>query len=394
MKITSVELIPFDQPYKGNLVFSANSVKAVGAFVLVRINTDEGYFGIGSSVGFSPSPNMNKGLSREGCMVLLKDLSSLLIGEDPLRTGYLMDKVEQAIGGWYGENWWVLSYLDGALYDLKGKILNVPVYDLLGGKYRDRIPLEHIQSFQPTAEAQADEAKRYVDAGFKSIKLHVDAAPGMAVKRMKAVREAVGPDIPIGVDMGCNFRAHDALRVIEAMDEYNLNFVEQALAAYDYDGMVALRQKTRVPMVADTSALSVNEAYNLVKLKAVDSCHALICRIGGLRRAAKWMDLMDTAFIDYQICHLGNSVANAAAAHLAVTRKQNARFNDELAIYLYLHGTTDTKSIKDDIVFEANGRIEDGYLYAPETRPGLGIELNAELLKRYQAHDMCPIVVK
>ena len=81
MKITSVELIPFDQPYKGNLVFSANSVKAVGAFVLVRINTDEGYFGIGSSVGFSPSPNMNKGFSRKGCMVLLKDLSSLLIGE-------------------------------------------------------------------------------------------------------------------------------------------------------------------------------------------------------------------------------------------------------------------------------------------------------------------------
>ena len=95
MKIKSVELIPFDQPYKGNLIFSSHVTKAVGAFVLVRITTDEGIVGIGSSVGFSPSPNMNKGLSREGCMVLLKDLSTLLIGEDPLNTNYLMDKVEK-----------------------------------------------------------------------------------------------------------------------------------------------------------------------------------------------------------------------------------------------------------------------------------------------------------
>jgi L-alanine-DL-glutamate epimerase-like enolase superfamily enzyme len=229
MKISSVELIPFDQPYKGNLIFSSHATKAVGSFIFDRIKTDEGIEGIGSSIGFSPSPNMNKGCSREGAMVLLKDLSQQLIGEDPLRTGYLMDKLENTVGGWYGENWWVMSYLDGALYDLKGKFLNVPVYALLGGRYRDKIPLEHIQSFQPTAEAQAEEAKRYIDAGFKSIKLHVDAKPGMAVKRMKAVREAVGPDIPIGVDMGCNFRVHDALRIIEELDEYDLDFAEKAL---------------------------------------------------------------------------------------------------------------------------------------------------------------------
>jgi muconate cycloisomerase len=157
--------------------------------------------------------------------------------------------------------------------------------------------------------------------------------------------------------------------------------------------MVALRNKTKVPMVADTSALSVNEAYNLVKLQAVDCCHGLICRIGGLRRTIKWTNLLDIAFIDFQLCHLGNSVANAAAAHLAVTRGKSNRFNDELAIYLYLHGTTDTKSITDDIIKEPGGVIEDGYLYPPKG-PGLGIELDEEMLSRYASKDISTIVVK
>ena len=400
MKITSVEIIPFDQPYKGNLIFSAGGkgnagTKAVGNFILIKIKTDEGFEGIGSSIGFYPTPQLNKGCSRDGAMVLLRDLATLLIGEDPLRTSYLLDKMENAMGGWFLENWWVLSFLDCALYDLKGKILGVPVYDLLGGIQREEIPLEWIQSFHGDPAAQAEEAKRYVDAGFKSVKVHVNAVPGMAVKRMKAVREAVGPDIPIGVDMGCSFDAHDALRTIEALDEYNLNFAEQPLPVFDYDGLVSLRSKTHVPIVADTSAFSVDQFYQLIKINAVDSAHCLICRVGGLRRAQKWADLADVAHIDYQICNLANTVANAAAAHFAVSRRKRGKFNDELGIFLYLHGTTDTDSITDDIVVDpsAAGRIANGTLYAPGRKPGLGVELDEAQFAKYVSQSVGTIVV-
>jgi L-alanine-DL-glutamate epimerase-like enolase superfamily enzyme len=393
IKISKVEIIPFDQSYKGRLIFSSGSTPAVGAFILVRITTDEGFVGLGSTVGFNKPPRTKNGNTRGSAMALMKDLAPLLIGEDPLRTDYLFDKLEDAIGDWYCENWVVLSFFDSALYDLKGRILGVPVYDLLGGLYRERIPLEHIQSYLPTPEEQAKDALRYVEAGFKSIKLHVDANSEMSIKRMKVLRDALGPDIPIATDMSAEYRVSDALYTIERMNEYNLHFAEQPLHAYDTEGMKILRVKTSVPLVADQAARSITEAYERIRVNAFDGAHCLIYRIGGIRRSVKWANLMDMAHIDYQICNLGNTIAAAAGAHFAVTRPKRERFLDELGLYLYLHGTTDTASIKDDIVISPSGEIKDGYLYAPKG-PGLGVEINEEILQRSIPSDICPITVK
>ena len=392
MKITKVEIIPFDQEYKGRLVFSSGSTPAKGAFILVKIHTDEGIYGMGSAVGFNLPPRTKNGNTRGSAMALMKDLAPLLIGEDPLRTDYLIDKLEDAMGGWYCENWVVLAHFDSALYDLKGKILGVPVYDLLGGLYREVVPLEHIQSFQPTPEQQAEEAARYIAAGFKSIKLHVDADGPMSVKRMKAVREALGPHIPIGADMSAGYRVHDALDTINRMNEYNLHFAEQPLNSYDTEGMKILRAKTNVPLVADQGARSITEAYERIRANAFDGAHCLLYRIGGIRRAVKWADMMDTAHIEYQICNLGNSIAAATGAHFAVSRPKREAFLDEIGIYLYLHGTTDTASIRDDIVKAPAAEIKNGNLYAPKG-PGLGVELDEEVFARHIATSVGSIVV-
>ena len=393
MKISKVEIIPFDQQYKGNLIFSAGSTPAVGSFILVRITTDEGFVGLGSTVGLNKPPMTKNGNSRGSAMALMKDLAPLLIGEDPLRTDYLFDKLEDAIGDWYCENWVVLSFFDHALYDLKGRILGIPTYDLLGGLYREKIPLEHIQSFLPTPEAQAEDALRFIEAGFKSIKLHVDANSEMSIKRMKAARKVLGPDVPIGTDMSAGYRVSDALYTIERMNEYDLHFAEQPLHAYDTEGMKILRSKTNVPMIADQAARSITESYERIRVNAFDAAHCLIYRIGGIRRAVKWANLMDMAYIDYQICTLGNSIAAAAAAHFAVTRPKREKFLDQLGIYLYLHGTTDTASIKDDVIVAPSGEIKDGYLHAPNG-PGLGIEINEEVLSRCIPADISPIVIE
>ena len=135
-------------------------------------------------------------------MALMKDMATILIGEDPLRINDILGKMERSISGQYAENWHVFAHFDHALYDLKGKILNLPVYELLGGVRREEIPLEHIVSFLPTPEEVAEEAKMAVDAGYRAIKLHVNREPENAERRVKAVREAIGPDIPLAIDMG------------------------------------------------------------------------------------------------------------------------------------------------------------------------------------------------
>jgi L-alanine-DL-glutamate epimerase-like enolase superfamily enzyme len=221
----------------------------------------------------------------------------------------------------------------------------------------------------------------------------------LAIKRFKAVREAVGPEIPMGIDMSSvtgsasHWNAHDALRLIEELAQYNLHYAEQAVTTYDIDGFVTLKRSTNVPIVADASARSVVEVYQMIKRGAADIFHCLLSRVGGLRLASKYTTLIETANLDYAICSVGTGIEHAAGAHFAVSRTKRERVLDELALILYIHGGTETKGITTDVTKEINGKIERGYLYPPKG-PGLGIELNQEVIDRCLAPGINKIVVQ
>jgi L-alanine-DL-glutamate epimerase-like enolase superfamily enzyme len=229
--------------------------------------------------------------------------------------------------------------------------------------------------------------------------MHVGGDPKLAVKRLKTVREAVGSDIPIAVDMAsvagtpshCN--AHDALRVIEELDKYDLHYAEQPVTTHDIDGFKAIKRRTNVPLAADASADSVGDAYNMIKEEAADIFHALMGRIGGIRKTLNYTNLVDAANLDYAICVLGNGIEHAAGAHFAVSRAKRGKILDELGLIFYLYGGTETKGITADVTREINGKIEKGYLYPPKG-PGLGIELDEEMVKRYAAPGINKIVVE
>jgi L-alanine-DL-glutamate epimerase-like enolase superfamily enzyme len=389
MKISKVEIIPVDIPYKTPFRVSYGGVTS-GSYIIVRILTDEGVDGIGSSIGF---PKI--GLNREGAMAQMKSIASgLLLGQDPLNTEAILSRLDVVLPG----SWRIKAHFDYALYDLKGKILNVPVYQLLGGICREKIPLEWIVMMDDP-EVQAEMAVKYLAAGFHSIKMHVGGDPKLAVKRFRAVREAVGPDIPISIDMAsvagtpshCN--AHDALRVIEELDKYGLYYAEQPVTTHDIDGFKAIKRRTNVPLAADASADSVGEAYKIIKQDAADIFHALMGRIGGIRKSVQFTNLIDAANLDYAICVLGNGIEHAAGAHFAVSRAKRERILDELGLIFYLYGGTETKEVTADVTKEINGTIEKGYLYPPKG-PGLGIELNQDMVDRYSAPDANKIVVQ
>ncbi len=384
MKINQVEIIPLDIPYQLPFRVSYGAV-VPGNFLVLKILTDEGVEGVGNSTGFAPG----MGQTRESAMALMKEVASaVLLGQDPLNTDLLLSQVE----GMLGDNTWLFAYFDYALYDLKGKILNVPVYQLLGGLCREKIPLEQIVMMDEP-EVQAEVAAKFINAGFHSIKLHVGPEPKLAVKRFKAVREAIGPDVPLSVDMAGVYPAPYALRLIEEFARYDINFAEDPAPPQDIDGLAAIKGKTSVPLVADRGARSITNVHNLIQRGAADSFHCLLGKVGGLRKALKFTTLAEAAGLDYQICALGTGIEHAAGAHFAVSRIKGERLLDELGLILYLHGGTETAGITTDVTKEINGKIENGYLYPPKG-PGLGVELNPEMLQRYAASGVNKIVVK
>lgn len=389
MKIVKVEIIPVDIPYKTPFRVSTGGVTS-GSYIILKVFAEEGTYGIGSSIGF---PKI--GTVRESAMAQMKSIASgVLIGQDPLNTEAILSRLDVILPG----SWRIKAHFDYALYDLKGKILNLPVYQLLGGLSRDRIPLEWIVMMDEP-EVQAEMAVKYLAAGFHSIKMHVGGDHAMAVKRFRAVREAVGPDIPISIDMSSvwgtqsHWNAHDALRLIEELDTYNLHYAEQPVTTPDIDGFKTIRCRTTVPIAADASADSVGEVYSMINQKAADIFHALMGRIGGIRKSVRFADLIDTASLDYAICVLGNGIEHAAGAHFAVSRVKRGRVLDELGLIFYLYGGTETKDITMDVTKEINGKIEKGYLYAPKG-PGLGIELDRQMVDRYHAPDIDTVVVQ
>lgn len=389
MKIKKVEIIPVDIPYKMPFRVSSGMITS-GSQLIVKIVTDEGIEGVGSSIGFQ-----KVGLTRESAIAKIQSIASgLLLGQDPLSTEAILSRLDVVLPG----NWRIKAHVDYALYDLKGKILNLPVYQLLGGLSREKIPLEWILMMDDP-KVQAETAVKCVAAGFHSIKMHTGGEPELALKRFRAVREAVGPDIPLSIDISSvagsqsHWNAHDALRLIEALDKYGLHYAEQPVTATDIDGLKSIKSRTSVPIAADASAESVDEAYGVIKEGAADIFHALMGRIGGIRKTLQFTNLVDVANLDYALCVLGNGIEHAAGAHFAVSRVKRARILDELSLIFYLHGGTETKDITMDVTKEISGTIEKGYLYPPKG-PGLGIELNQEMVKRYHSSSTNTVVVE
>jgi L-alanine-DL-glutamate epimerase-like enolase superfamily enzyme len=387
MKINKVEMIPVTVPLEQPIGHAFGSRKD-GLFVIIKIGTDEGFEGIGGGSVLYPGYIMD---GQESVMAKIKALAKdVLLGADPMKIEQILAKCDVMLR----ENSITKAHVDYALYDLKGKILNVPVYELLGGIGRDKIPLEWIVTLD-TPEKQAENSLKYLAAGFHSLKLKVGPEINMAVKRFRTVREAVGDNIEMGIDMDGVFNSPDALRIIKRLEEYNLHFAEQPVSKHDIGGYLDIKRKTAVPLIADESAWSITETYALIKAGAADMFHLALDRIGGFRKALQFRAMVDAAHLDYAISTYNSpGISHAAATHFAISCTKRNEILDQLGNVLMYTGGVDTSSIvRPDITKEINAKIEKGYALPPKG-PGLGIELNEDLIKKYITPGMSPLVIK
>ncbi|MEO7299300.1 MAG: enolase C-terminal domain-like protein [Verrucomicrobiota bacterium] len=180
----------------------------------------------------------------------------MIVGDDPIQIETLTAKFRAAFAGNFFTKWAV----EMALWDIAGKAAGKPVYELLGGKVREFIPTKwSVSGVEP--ERAAEIANWAVAQGFRAMKVEVGIDPDGDVARVKAVREAIGPEIKLGVDANGGWSADVAVKTIERLCEFGIYFAEQPVSPEDVSEMAKVRGQIKIPVIADESIYTLQDAF-------------------------------------------------------------------------------------------------------------------------------------
>jgi muconate cycloisomerase len=268
------------------------------------------------------------------------------------------------------------SAIEMALWDIAGKAAGKPVYELLGGKVREFVPIKwSISGREP--EKAAEIARWARDKGFSSMKVKVGIDPEGDVKRMEAVRVAVGPQAHIGVDANGGWQSPDeAVNVIDRLADFDPYFVEQPVPAGDHHGMAVVHDRVPFPIIADESVYTLCDAQNLAHAKAADVFSIYVGKAGGIGCARSIAEFAQSVALSCTVgSNLEMGVGSAAMIHLALATKgihAEVFPCDIIGPYFY----------EDDLLIEPLP-IEGGKARATG-KPGLGVELDDEKVEKYR----------
>ena len=360
--VTEVTAIPIRVPRKQAMIATQGSI-VESEFGLVRIETDGGIVGWGEismtwgRIGRSLVQDVDNYLGPA-----LRGLDSLDIQGCNLAIDGAMEGGEAAKSG-----------LDNALFDIAGKALGVPAYQLLGGRARAAVPVAWpIPWGEPAATAEI--AVWAVSEGFRTVKMKVGRPGTIDQRAVAAVREAVGDEIEIKVDANMAYRsAGAALRALRPLEEYRLQLIEQPLPARDLDELALLRSRLETPLLVDESSATLRDVGEVVRRGAADVFNIYVSEAGGLLAAYKAFGAAEAAGLVGLIgsqCELG--LGSAAAAHLGVAVANLAYESDVVGVLRYPR----------DIVVDPPV-IVDGLLFPPD-RPGLGVTIDDAAVEAFR----------
>jgi len=365
-RIAQVEVIPIRAPRKEAVRSGLNQNDPVSTseFGIIRIVTESGLEGLGEiSITF---PRIGHSL----CHAAAHLIAPALIGRDCLARPQAVAEIDSLLAGELSAPY-LRAAFEMALLDLAGKRYQAPVYELLGGRMREHIPLAW-GIYQKSPEEMAADAVSAVNAGFHAIKLKVGRALDEDLAAVRAVADAVGSKMPLRLDAnGAYPSAAEAAAAIEAFaSAANIAWMEQPLPRHDIDGLRLLRQRTTVPIVADESCHSLRDAYNLARSQAADIFNVYVVEAGGLEAASAIFAFARAAGIP---CILGSQaemgIGTAACAHLGVAVPHLPYACETFGPLRYCR----------DIVASPIP-IHRGYLTPPDG-PGLGVILNWEAVE-------------
>lgn len=375
LKITKVEIFPVTIQKTQNLTGVEKNVipgSSLGTwqycrFVVAKVHTDEGAIGLGESPPWLP-------VSREAqssIVAIIKDyLAPAVMGENPFNIVDLSRKMEKVCPG----NPMARNVLDMAFYDIVAKAFNTPLYNILGGKVRDRIPLTGLVGFS-TVPNMVKSAGWWFNKGYRTIRFKIGRGLGIDEELMAALRKEFGDQLNIRVDVNQAYGTRDAIKLINMLEEYDVECVEQPTAWHDLRGLSHINKTVRMPVMLHESVYDIYDIVNLIEHDAVSLLGLKLDRPGGISNFKKAVALSELYNIPCTVIssqELG--ISTAASMQLAATLKK-LDFACE---------ATGPLMIEDDIVMESI-KIEDGYAIVPDG-VGVGVELDEEKLKKYSEY--------
>jgi muconate cycloisomerase len=368
MKITHLETIPILVPMNPRrAIRGSRGFHRTSPFLLVKIHTDAGITGLGEA---SCTPNWSGEDQVTAAHYIQNFLAPLLQGEDPTEVERLTRKLNTVLA----ENPFTKSALEMALWDILGRSVGLPVYRLLGGPVRDFVTTKFsVSGLEP--EKAAELAAWAVNFGFKTMKVKVGIDPEQDVARVRAVREAVGPDVRLGVDANGGWSPRVAIQTLRRLYDYNIYFAEQPVPPLDVTWMADVRNHIQIPVMADESVYTPQDALALARAGAADVLSAYVSK-GGIGPARRVAAVAEAAGLT---CTVGSNlelgVGSAAMIHLAMATPGIGaeEFPCDIIGPLFY---------EDDIVKESLP-IKGGEA-RPFERPGLGVELDDAKVEQYR----------
>lgn len=350
----------------------------IGAFptfsaTLVFITTDEGITGVGECI-VRKAPQVTK-------TVVEQMLAPLLIGRDPHDAEGLWDEMFRQLRGWGHYRGFVfeaISGIDTALWDILGKAAGLPVYKVLGGAGRSRVPCYSSSVYFDDIPKMVAEAREQIAKGHDAIKVKIGRPPQFGGRRhdvasVAAIREAVGPDVDIMLDVNSAYDAATAIKVGRQLEDADITWIEEPVPADDLDGYQRVREGQSIPVAAGESEFGVFGIRELIHRRAVDIVQPDVARVGGFTGTRRVGALVHAHNLRYAP-HTGFSagVSHLAALHVAASVPN-------LMTYEYFFAPNPLR----DLFTEPFPAPVEGAIDVPQ-RPGLGLELDERVIRKFE----------
>lgn len=310
MKIARIETgevrIPLVTPFKTAL----RTVDSVNDIV-VRITADDGQAGFGEA----PPTAVITGDTKDSIRGAVEEfIAPNLVGMEIDNLDGIMKKLHGCIL----KNTSAKAAVDMAVYDLFAKSCKKPLYKVLGGS-RSEIETDLTISVNEIGE-MVEDSLRAVEQGFRILKIKVGKEGIKDIDRIKAIRQAVGPDIRLRIDANQGWSPKEAVRIIRTMEDMGISMelVEQPVSAHDFNGMKYVTSQVYTPILADESVFSMEDAIRLIQERVADLINIKLMKTGGIYQALKICGIAENYGVECMIgCMLESKIAVSAAAHLA-----------------------------------------------------------------------------
>ncbi|GAA4238755.1 D-galactarolactone cycloisomerase [Postechiella marina] len=341
---------------------------------VVKVTASNGQFGWGE--GYGPANVLEAGI---------KLLEPHVVGKNPLENEVIWNHMYRKTLDFARRGILVasMSAIDIAVWDLKGKILGLPISTLLGGAQRQSVRpyatgLYFTDHNNPSRDFET-EAKQYVEQGFKAIKMKVGLGIKQDFENVKKMREVIGPDIQLMIDSNHAYTLREAIALSRKVEPFDISWFEEPVSPEYYDQYKQLRDKTSIPISGGECEYLRFGFHQLLRNKSVDILQPDICASGGLTEAKRIATLASTYGVDLIPHTWGTSIGIHVALHF-ISNLESMPGRMKQPDFLMEYDQTEN-GLRERLTFPKI-KMEDGMIKVPN-RPGLGIDVDEDVLKEY-----------